>query len=142
MAEQSKKDQANMGMDLVSELRDLAARSDLRADQDMLRRAAVYIQENLNASDLPVPEYEISMIGGNCPVQAEGTIGGKPFYFRARGSGWSVGVGHEPVCRPEWRHEDVYGASFEAGWMDEDEARALIDLALASYAAGRPGKSL
>ena len=31
----------------------------------------------------------IDWCGGNCPVQAEGKINGKPFYFRARGECWS-----------------------------------------------------
>lgn len=35
----------------------------------------------------------IDSFGGNCPVQAEGTIDGKPFYFRARGSSWSMSIG-------------------------------------------------
>ena len=29
----------------------------------------------------------ISYAGGNCPVQIEGHVKGKPFYFRARGAG-------------------------------------------------------
>lgn len=31
-------------------------------------------------------------IGGQCPVQAEGTIDGHGFYFRARGESWSIQV--------------------------------------------------
>ena len=40
------------------------------------------------------------MIGGNCPVQAEGRIDGLPLYFRARSSHWSLGIGGDPVASP------------------------------------------
>ena len=40
----------------------------------------------------------IDSFGGNCPVQAEGTIDGKPFYFRARGSSWSMSIGGDDVA--------------------------------------------
>lgn len=47
----------------------------------------------------------IEWLGGNCPVQSEGTVDGKPFYFRARGEHWSMGIGGEPVGEPEWYRE-------------------------------------
>lgn len=34
----------------------------------------------------------IDSIGGNCPVQAEGSFDDKRFYFRARGEEWSFTV--------------------------------------------------
>lgn len=76
----------------------------------------------------------IDQLGGNCPVQAEGTIGGQPFYFRARGEHWSFGVGADPVGEPDWYHEEEYpGGKYAAGWMSEDEARAFIDKAAQLY---------
>lgn len=85
----------------------------------------------------------IEDIGGNCPVQAEGTIDGKPFYFRARGSHWSLSIGGEDVVgEPEWRHEEPYGdGPFDAGWMDVDEARAFIAKGVGLYrkALAEPG---
>lgn len=70
----------------------------------------------------------IENIGGFCPVQAEGSIDGKPFYFRARGSHWSLSIGGEDVVvKPEWYHEEGYGEGpFDAGWMELDEARSFI----------------
>lgn len=79
-------------------------------------------------------DVKIDWIGGNCPVQAEGTICGKPFYFRARGEAWSIGIGGEVVMEPEWYHDEDYGEeAFAAGWMTTDEARAFIDKAAALY---------
>lgn len=81
------------------------------------------------------PEIEIDTIGGNCPVQAEGRIDGEPFYFRARGSSWSIGIGGEPVGEPDWSHEEEYGSGYDAGWMSEDEAREFISQAASAWAA-------
>lgn len=73
------------------------------------------------------PKVRITLIGGNCPVQAEGTIDDEPFYFRARGSRWFIGIGGEPDDTPDWSRERCYGNTpFAAGWMDLVTARALI----------------
>jgi hypothetical protein len=78
----------------------------------------------------------IDWLGGNCPVQAEGTIAGKPFYFRARGEHWSIGIGGDTVGDPEWYYEEPYGdEEYVAGWMSEDEAREFIDKAAKLYAS-------
>lgn len=80
----------------------------------------------------------IDSIGGNCPVQAEGTIGGKPFYFRARHEHWSMGIGGEPVCEPEWERVRQWGdGKHAAGWMPEEVARAFIAECAADYLAGK-----
>jgi hypothetical protein len=76
----------------------------------------------------------ICQIGGNCPVQAEGTIDGSEFYFRARGERWSIGIGSEPVGDPEWYYEEPYGSEpFAAGWMTVEEASAFIEQAADRY---------
>lgn len=77
------------------------------------------------------PDVAIDSIGGNCPVQAEGTINGLRFYFRSRGEHWSVEV-HPTASGPyldwpddgaEWVYEEEYGdGPFDAGWMPEHEA--------------------
>lgn len=83
-------------------------------------------------------EILIDQIGGNCPVQAEGKIGGKEFYFRARGEHWSIGIGGDVVGDPDWYYEEEYpGGQFAAGWMTEAEARAFIDQAAERYAAAQ-----
>ena len=82
------------------------------------------------------PEVLIDTIGGNCPVQAEGTIDGFPFYFRARGERWTMTVANKKdTAREElysgypdtWHYEEPYGdGPFAAGWMEEKEALAFI----------------
>lgn len=85
------------------------------------------------------PSIEITSLGGNCPVQAEGFIDGQPFYFRARGNRWTMGIGGaDTVLSPDWFHEALYGdAPFAAGWMDDDEARHFIAEAAALYRASQ-----
>jgi len=69
----------------------------------------------------------IDWIGGNCPIQAEGTIDGDPFYFRARGRHWSCAIGKNWLGDSEWDCIREYGGGpFDAGWMTDDEARAFI----------------
>ena len=75
-------------------------------------------------------DIQIDLLGGNCPVQAEGTFNGIEFYFRARGEGWSIGVGGETDLAPDWYFEQPYGTKkFAAGWMSVAEARAFIEVA-------------
>lgn len=73
-------------------------------------------------------EVVIDMIGGNCPVQAEGTVCGKSFYFRARGDEWRMNIGGEDVILdPEWSYSQPYGSGpYDAGWMTVEEAEAFI----------------
>lgn len=80
----------------------------------------------------------IEQIGGNCPVQAEGRIGSEPFYFRARGQRWSIGIGGDVVGNPDWYYEEEYpGGQFTAGWMTEAEARSFIGQATDRYRAAK-----
>lgn len=74
------------------------------------------------------PSIKIEWLGGNCPVQAEGTINGLPFYFRSRGDEWSMSVGGADVIgSPEWYHEEQYGVGpYDAGWMPDEDAYGFI----------------
>lgn len=83
------------------------------------------------------PAIHVEWMGGNCPVQAEGTIGGEPFYFRARGEHWSMSIGgRDVILEPKWRHEEPYpGGQFDAGWMPQWEALGFIAKAVCLYAA-------
>src|SRR4051812_24067155 len=87
------------------------------------------------------PGIIIDTIGGNCPVQAEGTIDDWPFYFRARGSHWSLEVaepGFEPCGEAVWEHRAKYSdEQYAAGWMTEAEARAFIAQAVPLFLAWR-----
>jgi hypothetical protein len=78
----------------------------------------------------------IEMITGFCPVQAEGTICGVPFYFRGRGRRWRMEIGADGAV--EWECSCTWGTSkYAAGWMPEDEARRLIEWCAAEYARSR-----
>lgn len=89
------------------------------------------------------PSITVDWIGGNCPVRAEGTINGKPFYFRARGDHWSLGIGGADPCEDaEWEHYAWYGSWPDAGWMTAQEAEAFLRAAAARYAEGLPGGRL
>jgi hypothetical protein len=78
----------------------------------------------------------IDHLDGWCPVEAEGTIGGQPFYFRARGQRWTIGVGGDTVMRPDWSYGEPFGhGPFDAGHMAFDDARAFIDKAAGLYSA-------
>lgn len=78
---------------------------------------------------------EIEYIGGNCPVQAEGTIDGKRFYFRARGRRWSIEI--HPTAEgsylhwdgdDEWEYTEPWGdGDYAAGWMPVEVAREMIE---------------
>lgn len=77
---------------------------------------------------------EIDWLAGNCPVQAEGRIDGKPFYFRARGVAWRLEIRNEH--QPEWAYGEPYGEEpFAAGWMDVAEAKTFIRKAAELYRA-------
>lgn len=79
-------------------------------------------------------EVIIDRLGGNCPVQADGTIGGEPFYFRARGSHWSMGIGPQPVDAPEWYHQELWcDDPYGAGWMSKEEAERMIRICAKWY---------
>lgn len=75
---------------------------------------------------------KIDWIDGNCPVQGEGYINGLPFYFRARGSHWSLTVYIDN--KTEWKYEEQYGDQpYSAGWMENSEANAFIEKAAGMY---------
>lgn len=80
-------------------------------------------------------------MGGNCPVQAEGSFDGERFYFRARGDEWSLNVwtgtdDYETAANPdEWWIEREYGSGYEAGWMPLHKAIGFICDGVEEYRA-------
>jgi hypothetical protein len=86
--------------------------------------------------DMSEPEIVIRQLGGNCPVQSEGTIDGAEYYFRARHESWTLCIGGEDVIlAPEWFYEEPNGAlgSVDAGWMSEQEAETFLRQAAQRY---------
>lgn len=85
------------------------------------------------------PGVIITTIGGFCPVQAEGTIDGHEFYFRARGERWTIGIGGDPVMAADWHYGEDYQPTdgwevkFAAGYMTVEEAEAFINKAAGLY---------
>ena len=71
-------------------------------------------------------DITIEWLGGNCPVQAEGTFDGQEFYFRARGSSVTVDVGSWSWGGPIYEWPD-------AGWISEELARAYIGEAYGAW---------
>lgn len=71
----------------------------------------------------------IDASGGNCPLQIEGTIDGAPFYFRARGQHWTMGIGGDDVVMfPDWVVRQRWGdGPFAAGWMPEHIGQAIVE---------------
>ena len=89
--------------------------------------------------------------GDAAPVQAEGTLDGHPFYFRARGDQWTFSLAEEPDLDPVYIDSTEsavgrgyfltaqYGAprSFAASYMTLAEARDLIGECVRRYRTDR-----
>ena len=100
---------------------------------------------------LPLPLIDVRHLGGLCPVQAEGTVDGHRFFFRARGARWRLWVAaqpgpfEDPMGPAAWLHEEPFGSWPDAGYMDQATAQSLIDRALNAWAsqslASRPAQS-
>src|SRR5437867_441378 len=76
------------------------------------------------------------------PVQAEGTVCGKPFYFRARHSSWSFAAARKPnldpkaLLLPERGSSEVFlmeGKFGKASYMSLSKARKLIESCVETY---------
>ena len=86
------------------------------------------------------------------PVQAEGTVAGHPYYFRARGEEWSFTIaerldGDPVLLGPKdavsgiawYRSGTVPGGRFAASYLPLDEARSLIRDCAHAYLNERAG---
>lgn len=84
----------------------------------------------------------VDTLGGMCPTQAEGTMGGNPFYFRARHGSWELRV-VKPGCDPVWpdNKEDLLlnwsGDDPSNGWMEEPDVMAVLQRASELLASAR-----
>jgi len=92
-------------------------------------------------------DLRVDSLGGLCPVQGYGTMGGLPFYFRARHDGWSLEVADTPGGDPLASTEG-HGLCLElegdwgppggeaAGHIREAEAMAILRRGTAIRAGG------
>jgi len=76
---------------------------------------------------------------GTCPVQAEGTINGYPFYFRSRHMRWSIRVARnkdgDPFDDDAWYFEEDYPSKegeehlrrVSAGYAAKEECIKFIE---------------
>ena len=76
------------------------------------------------------------------PIQAEGTVYGRPFYFRARHSSWSFAAARNPnldpeaLVLPERGSSEVFlieGKFSKASYMSLSKARKLIESCAEAY---------
>lgn len=87
------------------------------------------------------PTLHFGPIERPCPVQCTGTVNGQPFYFRARGERWTLGVGGDVWLKPDWFYAQAYDkGAFEAGWMPDEEAMAFMRQGLDRYLSGEPSQ--
>ena len=71
--------------------------------------------------------FEMDHLGGNCPIQGEGSWLSMAVYYRSRGNSWSLNVGDGPLGEgnaPEC--ESARGRRGNGGWMSRTEARDRI----------------
>lgn len=77
----------------------------------------------------------VKWLSGNCPVQAEGSIGKKRFYFRSRWNQWQISVGTvDPIIKPEFVYGEPWGKEpGDAGYMPNDTAIMMMIKGLELY---------
>lgn len=93
-------------------------------------------------------QYAFTCTGA--PVQAEGTVCGKPFYFRSRHEDWSFAVSENPEVDPVdiqlpeqgalhgYFVEETYGDKpYAASYMPLEEAIRIIERCAQIYTHGR-----
>lgn len=87
----------------------------------------------------------IEYIGGNCPVQSEGTYYGRAFYFRARGETMQMHIATNDTFTKAladdaaWYFEEDFGdGKFQAGWAEAHECLAFMARAFAAWNEAHP----
>jgi hypothetical protein len=90
-------------------------------------------------------DLQFEFTSSPAPVQAEGTVAGRSFYFRARGDTWEFTVaeraGDDPAALSEkdvalgkaWCRSGTLPGRFEASWMPLDQATSLIQECARAY---------
>ena len=91
----------------------------------------------------------LDSLGGNCPVQAEGSFDSHRFHYRARGDEWQFHVWKAeratkcremPFGEEAFLIERDYGdGPYDAGWMPRHEALGFICDGVEEFRAGTIG---
>ena len=96
------------------------------------------------------PQITIEFITTAAPVQAQGLVGGRPFYFRARWNEWTFSISEDPAVDPAdfsspgeddywFFRQGTYGAGgYSAGFMPLPEAETIIQRCALEYLADQP----
>jgi hypothetical protein len=94
---------------------------------------------------IPAPNTVFEFTSTVAPVQAEGTVAGRPFYFRARGNTWEftvaerdrddpAGLGEGDVTAGRaWYRSGTLPGRFDASWMPIVDATSLINECARAY---------
>ena len=84
--------------------------------------------------------YKLNYPSGHAPVQIEGNLStGEYYYFRSRGSKWSLEIYPEEEdfwCGRQkqlFNYSEKYGETFEASWLLKREAIEFATLAIKKY---------
>ncbi len=85
-------------------------------------------------------ELVVSSIVGQCPMQGQGSIGTKRWYFRAHDEHWQFILPgpydeYETVGSFAFSRDGSWGLSPEAGYMPVDEAMKIIRRCADEYVA-------
>jgi len=96
-------------------------------------------ESNINLNDT-FDDLVFSRAGGACPVQAEGSYQGQPFYFRYRWGFASLGLGGEnPILHPEYSSSLSHGDSFD-GFLSSHEFKNIFTKMLQSIISQQQGE--
>lgn len=105
----------------------------------ILKPALDEVHERDNAFTYVDGEVLSGFLSGYCPVQGEGFLDGKPWYFRARHDGWSFSVAESTEIDPidvrwykaaGWYYEGDYD---NASWMAYEDAWDIIKACVEKY---------
>lgn len=95
------------------------------------------VQEKIES--MKAQGFDVHWLSGLCPVQANGLIDGRVFYFRARHDEWSIRIAKNKggendmdavIDAPDaWEYREKYGEDPDAGYMPFIEALQFIEWA-------------
>ncbi|HYW06630.1 MAG TPA: hypothetical protein VE913_06725 [Longimicrobium sp.] len=101
--------------------------------------------KSFSESVVPVAGLEYEFITLAAPVQAAGTIAGRPLYFRARWREWSFAVADEAWSDAVlidaadcggWYRGGVLADKHDASYLPRAEAESIIQICAREYLAG------